>query len=416
MKLIAAVLVAVASTAPASDRQFRLSNVYAPGGDGFLWTIFVDEPPEVLGRIKCVEYTLYPSYPNPNHQVCTRETQFLLTEKAWEEFNVVVRFFLSDGTTTVQSYMLDLHSPSRRGTRTVPQSSLAPPTIRDPKQLFKGTQPGGLAFLSSGLVILDTYNDALLEAATEVLATIPTGILTSPIGIASARSGGRDFILLIQSTPSGDSVVTAYTTTGKVWKSWPAHAGRFSSIASDPTNSRTYLAITSYADFSLVELPTKSIADRSNRPFSPVATTSTVGYFRDAPSGPVAIDSGNHRLFVADAAGGLFVVDTNGTQGHWPRLPLKRGLGRPRALIYDPKANRLYVGAGKHLLTLQFQSALATPMVSVSASVVSEILPGHFRNVTALAIDAGGRLWVGDSDARTLSVISTAGAITQVLP
>lgn len=64
------------------------------------WTIFVKGEPETVEQIKCVEYTLHETFPNPVREVCERgngEHPFPLTANGWGAFEIKVRIFLKNG-------------------------------------------------------------------------------------------------------------------------------------------------------------------------------------------------------------------------------------------------------------------------------------------------------------------------------
>jgi transcription initiation factor IIF auxiliary subunit len=51
-----------------------------------------------LDRIRCVEYTLHPSFPNHVRLVCTRQNGFELTARGWGTFTVLIRLLFKDGS------------------------------------------------------------------------------------------------------------------------------------------------------------------------------------------------------------------------------------------------------------------------------------------------------------------------------
>ena len=51
---------------------FRVENDSLPLFVGQQMDVFIQAPPAVLSQIKCVEYTLHPTFPNPVRQVCDR--------------------------------------------------------------------------------------------------------------------------------------------------------------------------------------------------------------------------------------------------------------------------------------------------------------------------------------------------------
>jgi len=63
-------------------------NVATRIGNGFWeWTAFIQGPPETLRQVKCVRYTLHPTFPNPIRDVCNRGNgprAFSLTTTGWD--------------------------------------------------------------------------------------------------------------------------------------------------------------------------------------------------------------------------------------------------------------------------------------------------------------------------------------------
>lgn len=64
------------------------------------WTVFLRGPDSALSQVKCVEYTLHPTFPNPVREVCARGTgpqAFALAATGWGTFEIGVRVFLKNG-------------------------------------------------------------------------------------------------------------------------------------------------------------------------------------------------------------------------------------------------------------------------------------------------------------------------------
>jgi transcription initiation factor IIF auxiliary subunit len=89
--------------APPVDRPLAIqaANVATELRKGFWeWTIFVRAPDAVLEQIRCVEYTLHPTFPDRVREVCDRGSgrqPFALTARGWGTFEVRLRAFLKDG-------------------------------------------------------------------------------------------------------------------------------------------------------------------------------------------------------------------------------------------------------------------------------------------------------------------------------
>jgi transcription initiation factor IIF auxiliary subunit len=63
------------------------------------WTVFIKAPNDVLDQVKCVEYTLHPTFPNPVQEVCNRGTgpAFALSARGWGTFQIRIRVLLKNG-------------------------------------------------------------------------------------------------------------------------------------------------------------------------------------------------------------------------------------------------------------------------------------------------------------------------------
>jgi transcription initiation factor IIF auxiliary subunit len=94
-----------------SAQDISVKNTSSVIGNGrWAWTVYIDAPPPTLDRVKCVEYHLHPTFPNPLHVVCERGQQepFALHGNGWGEFNVVVKITFLDGTEQPYNHWLTL--------------------------------------------------------------------------------------------------------------------------------------------------------------------------------------------------------------------------------------------------------------------------------------------------------------------
>jgi transcription initiation factor IIF auxiliary subunit len=73
------------------------------------WGIYIKGTDAELKRIRCVEYTLHATFPNPVRLVCSPNQGFLLTERGWGTFTVPVKVMLKDGTVRDLSHTLEFH-------------------------------------------------------------------------------------------------------------------------------------------------------------------------------------------------------------------------------------------------------------------------------------------------------------------
>lgn len=71
------------------------------------WGIYIEGAPTELDRIRCVEYTLHPTFPNPVRMVCSRQNRFELTTRGWGTFTVKIKVILKDGSLVQLSHLLE---------------------------------------------------------------------------------------------------------------------------------------------------------------------------------------------------------------------------------------------------------------------------------------------------------------------
>lgn len=96
---IFAIVLCVMLLASAQEVKVNNTSVYV-GKSRWKWTLFVEAPPDVLDKIKCVEYTLHPTFPNPIQVVCDRgndKEAFALPGDGWGRFAVRVKVSFTDG-------------------------------------------------------------------------------------------------------------------------------------------------------------------------------------------------------------------------------------------------------------------------------------------------------------------------------
>jgi transcription initiation factor IIF auxiliary subunit len=70
------------------------------------WGVFIEGAAAELDRIRCVEYTLHPTFPNPVRVVCSRKERFLLTSRGWGTFTIGIKLMLNDGSIHQMSHPL----------------------------------------------------------------------------------------------------------------------------------------------------------------------------------------------------------------------------------------------------------------------------------------------------------------------
>lgn len=79
------------------------------------WGIHLEGDKKELDRVRCAEYTLHPSFPNPLRKICSKENRFLLSTRGWGAFTVQVKLLLKDNSTRQLSHTLELRSTGDGG-------------------------------------------------------------------------------------------------------------------------------------------------------------------------------------------------------------------------------------------------------------------------------------------------------------
>ena len=80
------------------------------GPEQWMWTAFVTGPSEQIAKIRCVRYTLHPTFPQPIVDVCTTSDArypFGLTATGWGTFNIRARIYFNDGTSSDLTHFLE---------------------------------------------------------------------------------------------------------------------------------------------------------------------------------------------------------------------------------------------------------------------------------------------------------------------
>lgn len=70
------------------------------GNNPWSWKIFIQGSDNELEQVKCVEYTLHPTFPNPLQTICDKgqiEYPFALDATGWGTFEIKIKILLKDG-------------------------------------------------------------------------------------------------------------------------------------------------------------------------------------------------------------------------------------------------------------------------------------------------------------------------------
>ena len=97
---------AMAQTTGSLDVQNVAERV---GDNQWKWTAFVTGPPEQIAKIRCVRYTLHPTFPNPVQEVCDMSDPkhpFAFSAVGWGTFNLRARIEFRDGSSSDLTHFL----------------------------------------------------------------------------------------------------------------------------------------------------------------------------------------------------------------------------------------------------------------------------------------------------------------------
>ena len=112
-KVLFAFLALLVTGSVSAQSGITVGNTSKSAGEGrWDWTVYITAEPAVLSQIRCVEYTLHPTFANPIRRVCARgkDTRhaFPLSSNGWGEFTIKVRVFFANGKPQLIDYPLKL--------------------------------------------------------------------------------------------------------------------------------------------------------------------------------------------------------------------------------------------------------------------------------------------------------------------
>ena len=90
------------SESPRPVRGFTVEHVaQSIGNNKWNWSVFLKGDRQDIAQIKCVEYKLHRTFPNPVRRVCDigdSMRPFALSATGWGTFTIPIRVFMKDGT------------------------------------------------------------------------------------------------------------------------------------------------------------------------------------------------------------------------------------------------------------------------------------------------------------------------------
>ena len=329
---------------------------------------------------------------------------------------------VSDGNTQVFGHALSVQSTHILFIPLLPVSGQSLPpgecenrfekAIANKRTLLRGIRPVGLAFLPSGLLILDASTNRLLQVQpTGVRIWIDLHNVTS-IDVATLQLGAERGKVFVLTTAGNVGSLTMYSEVGaleRVWRS-PQPASRvFTGLATDPSTQSVYLAAPAptLSLSQIFRLDLRSLnehAQMKNLGQTPGSSNQPVTI------GPLAADSQNSRLLAVDDWGTLYAfnLQRTGSQAiHSEALHLPHPLDYPRALALDSSSTLLYVIAKKRVWRLQ---------IGTNPIQMQQFAPAHaFHGPASLAISPNGNIWVGDEDDHAVYEFSADGQVLSSL-
>src|SRR5437588_5379001 len=78
--------------------------------DWYEWCVFVDEDAQTLKTISAVQYTLHPSFPDPERVKENKRDRFALYSAGWGNFSIQIHITLVGGSTIKTDYQLSLQT------------------------------------------------------------------------------------------------------------------------------------------------------------------------------------------------------------------------------------------------------------------------------------------------------------------
>jgi hypothetical protein len=278
--------------------------------------------------------------------------------------------------------------------------------------LLHQIRPIGLAFIKSGLLILDASADRVLEVKRNGVSELIKLAGATPIDIGTVRLGGdEDAVLIIneQQQTAGRSLgfVSMYTQVGMLRHSWQAPHGRqvFSGVAADVRTERAYFSAP------LIGVPSTEIyrldvtSRASNSQLQYVGAIHTDDPISD-PIWSITVDTQNRRLLAASAMGTLSTADLPADHGgafHVRHLHLQSALSSPRGIALDSSGQVLYAIANKRVWKLQ---------IGLSPVTMERFASSHtFPDPSAIVIAPTGNIWIGDEHEHAVYEISPGGQV-----
>jgi len=87
------------------------------GDDYWKWSVWLAGRQPDIDRVKYVEYTLHPTFPDPVRRIRDRDSQFRLSTAGWGEFTIYAKVVFKDGNQQFLEHELKLSHPAEEPAR-----------------------------------------------------------------------------------------------------------------------------------------------------------------------------------------------------------------------------------------------------------------------------------------------------------
>jgi transcription initiation factor IIF auxiliary subunit len=98
-RLALILLLALGTPLTAANHTVSIASVAVGHAKPWQWTVFVRGTPDALSHVRCVQYVLDPSFPNPHRTVCARgvpNQPFASSGTAWGPFTLSATVIFDD--------------------------------------------------------------------------------------------------------------------------------------------------------------------------------------------------------------------------------------------------------------------------------------------------------------------------------
>jgi hypothetical protein len=353
-------LVLIGTSLWAADHDVSIASATVSSGGVWQWTIFLSGSSDALTHVKCVQYVLDPSFPDPYRTVCNRGAEdrpFLTSGMTWGPFKLSATVTFDDKTVQQLQYTVNPQATAQ-----------SPPTTL----LAKGWQPADLTSNPSlGLVALDSHGGVSRLVVDPGSPRIENLFRLKATDSGFALSASAESVFVASNSKLG-CIVSKYDISSKAVSSrLVAFNERCVGIAADGTGGF------------YVTIPDRKEIRHWDRWDGP--SVSSWDFVDIDSPGILVFDTIGHRLIVADASGNAYEISV--PDGKKQRMASNLGA------VTSIAASRFHIilASGKKVLFLdRSDNRGENPPVGLQ-----QLTGGH---IVGVAVDASDGLWFADYD------------------